>query len=95
MPGRELSSLTISFLFRVALRFRLRLASLQLLLLCGVLLRQLLCLLLVLLLQRRWGIRHLPMFGLLPLLKILPLLGLFSDQLILLLFVTLVCRRVP
>jgi hypothetical protein len=74
---------------------RLRLASLQRLLLCGVFLRQLLRLLLVLLLQFLWvGGRILLMFRVLLLLKLLPILGLRGDQLVLLLFVLLVCLRI-
>ena len=74
----------------------LRLTGLQRLLLRGVFLRQLLCLLLVLLFQfLRVGVRLLLMFRVLLLLELLPLLGLFGDQLILLLLVLLVRLRVP
>jgi len=75
---------------------RLRLASLQRLLLCGVFLHQLLCLLLVLLFQFLCvGVRLHLMFRVLLLLKSLPLLGLPGDQLVLLLFVLPVCFRIP
>lgn len=74
----------------------LRLTSLQRLLLRCVFLRQLLRLLLVLLLQFLVsGVRLLLMFRVLLLLKILPILGLFGDQLVLLLFVLLVRLRIP
>jgi hypothetical protein len=67
------------------------LASLQRLLLRGVFLGELLCLLLVLLFERWYiGIRRPLMFGVLLLLKLLPLLGLSCDQLVLLLFVLLI-----
>jgi hypothetical protein len=71
------------------------LASLQRLLLGGVFLNELLRLLLVPLFQLRWiGIRHPLMVGFLPLLELLPFLGLPVDQLVLLLFVSLVGLRI-
>ncbi len=82
------------------LRPRLRLVRLQRLLLCRVPLRQLLRLLLVLLFHLlcpgivRLLLSQLLMFGVLLLLKTLPLLSLVGDQLSLLLLVLLVRLRV-
>ena len=71
-------------------------ASLQRLLLRGVFLGELLCLLLVSLFERRYvGVGRPLMLGVLPLLKLLPLLGLPRDQLVLLLFVLLIGPRIP
>jgi hypothetical protein len=78
---------------RLRLRPCLRLAGLQCLLLCRVPLRQLLRLLLMLLFQFLC-VGLLLMFRFLLQLKVLPLLSLFGDQLVLLLFILLVCLRI-
>ena len=71
-------------------------ASLQRPLLRGVFLHQLLRLLLMLLFEFLVvGVGLLLMFSVLLLLKLVALLGLFGDQLVLLLFVLLVCLRIP